>query len=163
MSFTPARQLFWAPAETVCRIIRSVATGIRQAGCSGSLRTESPRVAADESRERLQRLAPNKVERQPFLWTEFWDLLMAIDGPLQPYEKTPTPSEVGGSGAKELQQPPALKFEDEKDGPEATGRNKILEEYGIGMVWCTIHHQHFADSKSRAGSIGVFAGTTRIV
>lgn len=93
-------------------------------------------MAADESRERLQRLAPNKVERQPFLWTEFWDLLMAIDGPLQPYEKTPTPSEVGVSGAKELQQPPALKFEDEKDGPEATGGNKILEEYGIGMVWC---------------------------
>ncbi|EHA48837.1 hypothetical protein MGG_00610 [Pyricularia oryzae 70-15] len=160
MSFTPARQLFWAPAETVCRIIRSVATGIRQAGCSGSLRTESPRVAADESGERLQRLASDTVKDSAFLWTELWDLLIAIEGPLQPYEKTPTPSEVGGSGAKELQQPPALKFEDEKDGPEATGGNKILEEYGIGM---TIHPQHSADSKSRAGSIGAFAGTARIV
>ncbi|KAL5880169.1 hypothetical protein ACKVWM_008041 [Pyricularia oryzae] len=130
MSFSPARQLFWAAAETVCRIIRSVAAGIRQ------------------------------WKDSAFLWTELWDLLIAIEGPLQPYEKTPTPSEVGGSGAKELQEPPALKFEHKKDGPEATGGNNILEEYGIGM---TIHPQHFADSKSRAGSIGVFAGTARIV
>ncbi|TLD29058.1 hypothetical protein PspLS_03701 [Pyricularia sp. CBS 133598] len=91
-------------------------------------------------------------------WTEVWDLLMAIEGPLEPYEKTPTPLEVGDPHGLDSQELPVPKLGDEKDDSEATRGNKS----GKSMV-SSISPQHFADSKSRAGSVGALAGTTRIV